>query len=108
MGYPMTYPRVVKRNGLAGGYDQANPNAHANICGDLRRLEADSLDDQQTAILAAFSGANADQVRRVLRAFLFQTDDEEFKAFYTSPDFFARVRQGSFFARVRRRFLDKG
>ncbi|HXJ63278.1 MAG TPA: hypothetical protein VNN79_05950 [Actinomycetota bacterium] len=36
----MTYERVVNRNHLVGDYDQTPFGA---ICGDLRRLEVDSI-----------------------------------------------------------------
>ena len=103
MGYPMTYKRVINRNGLADGdYDtppQRAPfwhfnnkpevlihmlpeiskkidttlNAYANLCGDLRRFERDTLDEAPfgpVARIAARTGISPDVVAGVLKEFL--------------------------------------
>lgn len=48
MGYPMTWKRLVARNTLEGDYDPAL-NPKAVISGDMRRLEADSVDGNYIA-----------------------------------------------------------
>lgn len=48
MGYPMTWKRLVARNGLDGDYDPAL-NPKALISGDMRRLVDDSVDGDHIA-----------------------------------------------------------
>lgn len=73
MGYPMTYRRVVQRNRLTGDYLPAvggKVDYIALIAGDLRRLEADSVDETQVAWRARRLGLAPDVVQAVLRDFL--------------------------------------
>lgn len=63
MGYPMSYGRVVNRNGLTGGYDAGL------IQGDLRRLEDDQRDDRHLEEYAAAAGITPAQAKLVLDAF---------------------------------------
>jgi len=89
MGYPMTYGRVVSRNGLHGDYDtrgvainiaalpewaQKEVGALAArfgmICGDLRRLERDVVDERAVCDhIAVKTGVDRDVVAGVLREF---------------------------------------
>ena len=81
MGYPMTWDRVIHRNGLCGNYtrlrvgnavwptDDTNRNL-LMICGDIRRLEQDSVDGQYaTQLIAERAGVDKETVVRVLRSF---------------------------------------
>lgn len=68
MGYPMTWKRLVNRNGLTGDYDPGNP-PKALISGDMRRLEIDSRDDRYGQEIANAAGVSLDVARRVLNAF---------------------------------------
>lgn len=73
MGYPMTYPRVVLRNGLNGSYsgtlaDEGAPWKRM-IAGDLRRLEQDATDDLHIARFAKAAGISKPKARAVLQAF---------------------------------------
>lgn len=68
MGYPMSYDRVVHRNGLCGSYASGLPERRM-IAGDLRRLEADQLDINHLKRYAYFAGITVDQARLVLTAF---------------------------------------
>lgn len=78
MGYPMTYSRVVFRNGLTGNYgesgdDVANENIRRLRCiiaGDMRRLEVDTLDPWHLAQYAAAADIAVEQAEIVLRTFL--------------------------------------
>lgn len=67
MGYPMTYPRVVNRNGLAtGDYDSTE---HGLLLGDLRRFESDTLDGRAICErIAAHTGHPKETVLEVLTA----------------------------------------
>lgn len=88
MGYPMTWSRVTHRNSLAeGGYDTAPPwkgreaetedtrmgRYQASIRGDMRRLEADTLDERHLATYATHAGIEPEQARKVFELF-FQGD----------------------------------
>jgi hypothetical protein len=67
----MTYPRVVLRNGLQGSYS-GTPGAddwRRMIAGDLRRLEADMLDDHHIQKFRDATGATEGEVREILKAF---------------------------------------
>lgn len=51
----MVWPRVVNRNGLKGGYEvsgQPHSLGIGHLLGDLRRLEADSVDDNMSTYYA--------------------------------------------------------
>lgn len=91
----MTYVRVVKRNQLDGEgyvtYDRKNL-----IRGDLRRLEQDSLDLQQTGLYAAFAGITMEQAVMVMRAFFLGIDDADFAEFYTDPELWEKLREVGF------------
>ena len=70
MGYPMTYPRVIKRNHLVGGYS-VEPNtypAQRLIAGDLRRFEQDARDDRYGQQIADAAGVPLEIAQRVLTA----------------------------------------
>lgn len=87
MGYPMSWPRVVRRNQLDGNYDHratamklsedgrqyvpVDPEASARslIAGDMRRLEADSRDEAHLARYAEIAGITPEQAKAVLDAF---------------------------------------
>lgn len=62
MGYPMTWPRVLDRNRLRGGYE-VGPAA-----GDLRRLEDDQRDEYFLAKYADHAGITPEQALAVLDA----------------------------------------
>jgi hypothetical protein len=70
MGYPMTYSRVVYRNGLLGDYVGGTnhpPDGYKDmIAGDLRRLEKDQRDEQHLAEYAKRTGLTPEQVKSVL------------------------------------------
>jgi len=71
MGYPMTYWRVLWRNGLTGEYQHtANPagteDGRGMIRGDLRRLEQDQRDDLHLRKYADRAGITPAQVKVVL------------------------------------------
>jgi len=83
MGYPMTYGRMISRNGLGGGYGhnpeikptQAYPDPQSQqpenkqyslIAGDLRRLEQDQRDDQHLKEYAKRTKLTEAQVLHVL------------------------------------------
>lgn len=76
MGYPMTYPRVVMRNGLDGDYansgvvtgNDGRDAARRMLAGDLRRLELDARDDYHVARFAKLSGVSKPKVRLILDA----------------------------------------
>jgi len=100
MGYPMTYQRVVNRNGLAvGNYGEPPSDAPfvgwntealghmplsdlrhevercrgliSNICGDLRRLEKDAVDERGICKqVANATGVDAEVVAAVLKEFV--------------------------------------
>lgn len=67
MGYPMTYPRVVLRNGLDGDY--AESRGGTLIAGDMRRLELDQRDERHLKQYAAVAGITDHQAYLVLTAF---------------------------------------
>lgn len=98
MGYPMTYQRLIDRNGLQGGYDgfgdpvsdgvgapqwsqmdherfQGWPRVphrqphHSPIAGDMRRVEADQRDAKHLDEYARLAGITPEQVSAVLTAF---------------------------------------
>lgn len=68
MGYPMTWDRLVKRNGLSGDYDGSGTHV-ATVAGDMRRLEQDSVDDCHAAEYAVAAGITPAQARAVLVEF---------------------------------------
>jgi hypothetical protein len=94
MGYPMTYRRVLNRNGLADGDYDKLPQSKAHlfsgdltfetlkriqemerlfraISGDLRRLEKDSVDEKAICLLIAEkTGLAPDTVAGVIKEFL--------------------------------------
>lgn len=67
MGYPMTYARVVIRNGLAGNY-RRYLNA-GNLAGDLRRLEHDQVDEMHLGLYARHAGVTVAQAKIILDRF---------------------------------------
>lgn len=76
MGGPMTWGRLVARNGLKGDY--GSPTDHVNgmhgnrsIAGDMRRVERDMVSDEYgyLAKFAAAAGVTTEQARAVLLAF---------------------------------------
>ncbi len=95
MGYDMTYSRVIRRNGLDGGYDgpgegdkpwddaraakklrrDVNDDVHRRfnmIAGDLRRLEADQRDPLHLAQYAEAGGVTPEQAKTMLDLFFTQ------------------------------------
>ena len=69
MGYPMTYHRIILRNGLSGGYDMGvKPNHHGPraIAGDLRRLEEDSRDAAHLKQISEIAKITPEQAKIVL------------------------------------------
>lgn len=72
MSYPMSYMRLVKRNGLEGDYGTERPRWGSTpnlIAGDLRRLEADQRDEYHLARYAERAGITPEQVKAVLDLF---------------------------------------
>jgi hypothetical protein len=90
MGYPMTYSRLIHRNGLVDGtYGSTGTTVNiaalpewaqqpvalmagrfGAICGDLRRLEKDALDEHAICDhIADKTGIDRDTVAGVLREF---------------------------------------
>lgn len=71
MGYPMTYPRVVMRNGLQGSYSGTHRREDwaRMVAGDLRRLEQDARDDHHIDKFVEATGATEGEVRAILEAF---------------------------------------
>ena len=69
MGYPMTYRRVVMRNGLLEGGYANTPDQLSMLCGDLRRLEIDQRDELHLAYYAQRAGITPEQVKAVLDVF---------------------------------------
>lgn len=69
MGYPMTYDRVVSRNMLRGGYGDGT--SWSTIAGDLRRLEANTLDPLHLAGYAKLASVTPEQVAVIFKAFFF-------------------------------------
>lgn len=82
MGYPMTYSRVVGRNGLNGpGYtatwdsttmmpnETLEEHVRSMIRGDMRRLEQDQRDEQHLKLYADNAGITPEQARAVLDLF---------------------------------------
>ncbi len=92
MGYPMTYQRVIGRNGLHGGYDDPPRPLPASsaIAGDLRRLEHDQRDPLHLDLYARKVGITPEQVKCVLDLFFegvtspsaFDLSFEEYAALY--------------------------
>lgn len=74
MGYPMSYTRVVNRNGLAGeGYtvttnEECEP-VKSNIRGDMRRLEHDTVDERHLSMYAIEADITVEQVKKVFDLF---------------------------------------
>ena len=71
MGYPMSWRRLVNRNGLNGGYQHSelpNQNAHGSrlIAGDMRRLEEDSRDEAHLKWVAEIASITPEQAKLVL------------------------------------------
>lgn len=92
MGYPMTYTRLVGRNGLMRDYTDAAPyrdetggvaqrdrvvDLRCTIGGDMRRLEQDSRDPRHLDAYARATGLAPEQVNAVLDAF-FEASFAEF------------------------------
>jgi len=72
MGYPMTYPRVVMRNGLQGDYSDSGPGPQFSrtlLAGDMRRLEEDQRDARHIARYAEYAGVSKPKAAKVLEAF---------------------------------------
>lgn len=93
MGYPMTYDRVLNRNGLCGNYTHVRSSGNGisewdpegriarselynclrMISGDMRRLERDCMDDtadySHHRRLCEYAGVDSTTLRRVLHAF---------------------------------------
>lgn len=97
MGYPMSWRRLVLRNGFTGGYDGEGENgddvgapqwmsmdldrfrssprdphrsAYKNMAaGDMRRLESDSRDERHLARFARAAGITPEQAEAVLDLF---------------------------------------
>ncbi len=72
MGYPMTWQRLVSRNGLHGGYTVTSELQHhgpRHIAGDMRRLEQDSRDALHLVKYARYAGITRDEAQAVLDAF---------------------------------------
>jgi hypothetical protein len=89
LGYPITYSRVIGRNGLGGDYskhpvygaiskptwdpettkEEAVAGYHALVAGDLRRLEKDQRDEAHLARYAKLAGVTPEQVKLILDAF---------------------------------------
>lgn len=67
MGYPMTYPRVVNRNGLLGNYTESRGDKLT--AGDLRRLELDQRDENHLRLYAEHAKITEHQAWLVLTAF---------------------------------------
>jgi hypothetical protein len=75
MGYPMTYARVVGRNGLNGpGYNHTTSEpltpaqaterqVKSMIRGDMRRLEQDSRDEHHLKLYAEHAGITVEQAK---------------------------------------------
>lgn len=82
MGYPMTFQRVVNRNGLKDGSYEYPPSMWFGdaeglrkramlLAGDLRRLENDALDEQAICgHIADRTGIDRDTVAAVLKEFI--------------------------------------
>jgi hypothetical protein len=89
MGYPMSYPRVVNRNGLQGDYsysaeDRPEINLRHLIAGDLRRFEKDLRDPMHLAMWAATVGISQQKAKRFLDLLFDGNLIQEFQA--TMPD----------------------
>jgi hypothetical protein len=81
MGYPMTYARLVGRNGLNGeGYNHTDPKTGVHavgseevvrsmVRGDMRRLEHDQRDEQHLKLYAEHAGITTEQAKLVLDLF---------------------------------------
>ncbi len=78
MSYPMTYKRVLTRNGLSGDYpvyvhglntDLLIDRVRMTIAGDLRRLEKDQTDGLHLLAYAKKAGITVEQAGIVLEAF---------------------------------------
>jgi len=78
MGYPMTYARLVRRNGLYGDYDGCANEHLGCIRGDMRRLELDTRDEQHLRMYADTAGITPEQVKAVFDKF-FDDGCEPFK-----------------------------
>lgn len=90
MGYPMTWWRLVHRNGLEGDYSPTNeiyPHHHGSrmIAGDMRRLEEDSRDEHHLSWVADCAGITPDQAKIVLDWF-FRDSTKPFPE--PKPEFF--------------------
>lgn len=84
MGYPMTYARVVGRNGLHGpGYSHTDPKTgtvnvsveeyvRSMIRGDMRRLEEDQRDENHLKKYADHAGITPEQAKKVLDLFFLE------------------------------------
>jgi hypothetical protein len=71
MGYPMTYWRVLWRNGLTGEYQHSTDvwgreDGRGPIRGDLRRLEQDQRDGHHLEKYAKRAGITPGQAKAVL------------------------------------------
>jgi hypothetical protein len=78
MGYPMYWGRLVRRNGLTGGYREpgcqpGEPDYWLGrlrlVAGDMRRVETDQRDERHLAEYARRAGVTTEQARAVLDAF---------------------------------------
>lgn len=75
MGYPMTYKRVLDRNGLSGDYDDSM------VAGDLRRLERDTRDAMHLDAYAQHAHVSTPQAKAIFDAFF----EEEVYMFQPRP-----------------------
>jgi hypothetical protein len=73
MGYPMTWQRIVDRNGLKGDYMDTSIDkgdfGSRMIAGDMRRLERDTRDDLHIKAYAKLAGCTKAQAKKLLDAF---------------------------------------
>ena len=66
----MDYERFVERNHLTGDYDSGvEQGSIGGIAGDLRRLEADQVDEEHLAQYAEYARITVPQAWLVLKAF---------------------------------------
>jgi hypothetical protein len=75
VGYPMSWRRLVNRNGLTGDYrdDDDDPTGARTprriIAGDMRRLEHDTMDDRHLRAYALLAGVDVAQVKAIFAVF---------------------------------------
>jgi len=91
----MTWKRFVGRNNLTGDYDKG-PTGQGErvqtqnlISGDMRRLEADTLDDLHLKIYAECFGCSPEQARRGFRRFfgMEPIGDQSARHYYEADQF---------------------